>query len=164
MGILSVFVDEAGTLGNAMPHDPFYILTLVFHDQSKLIVPQIEKLESSLQNTEHIPGKVIHTGPIIRQDESHTNQTIDERRKQFFRLMAFVRSCDVSYKAFVFRKREYDSVDLIGRMSRELSLFIRDNLPYLNSFDKVILYYDQGQAAVGKSSHRCLTPCFSRLR
>lgn len=150
LGILSVFCDEAGTLGAVMPHDPYYILTLVFHEQSKPIAEQVKHLEHSLGETKHVQGKAIHTGPIIRQNESYANQSIDERRHQFFRLMAFIRSCDLSYKSFMFKKTEYDSVNLVGRISRELSLFIRDNLPYFTSFDRVILYYDSGQPQVAK--------------
>lgn len=30
-------------------------------------------------------------------------------------------------------------------MAREISLFIRENLTYFQSFEKVILYYDNGQ-------------------
>ena len=30
-------------------------------------------------------------------------------------------------------------------MARDLSLFIKDNLTYFQSFDRVILYYDNGQ-------------------
>jgi len=64
--------------------------------------------------------------------------------------MAFARSCDISYKTFLFKKKEYDSVDLVGRISRELSLFLRDNLQFFNGFENVLLYYDNGQAEIGK--------------
>ena len=43
---------------------------------------------------------------------------------------------------FVFEKREYPDHDvLVSRMSREVGLFVRDNLAYFQSFDHVIVYY-----------------------
>jgi len=131
----------------------------VFHEQDKSIQANIEKLNATLLNTKHAPGKAIHTNPLIRQNEDYSNQNIDERRKQFFRFMAFVRHCEISYTSLVFMKRELDSLDLIGKMSRDLSLFIRDSMGYFQSFDSVIVYYDGGQAEVSK----VLTSVFNTL-
>lgn len=39
-------------------------------------------------------------------------------------------------------------MSLKGRLARELSLFIHANLAYFASFDKVIAYYDNGQAQI----------------
>lgn len=46
MGILSIFVDESGDFGGYSPHSPYYIVTMVFHDQTKDISAQIQKLDS----------------------------------------------------------------------------------------------------------------------
>ena len=32
---LSIFVDESGDFGEYSPHSPYYIITMVLHDQSK---------------------------------------------------------------------------------------------------------------------------------
>ena len=46
----------------------------------------------------------------------------------------------------MFKKDEYkDIFKLEAKMAKEISLFIRENLSYFQSFDKVILYYDNGQ-------------------
>jgi len=159
MNSLSVFVDEASNFGPYESHNPFYILTLVLHEQSKSIQPAVKRLEETLLNTAHIPGKAIHINPMIRQNEDYSNQSIDERRKQFFKFMAFIRQCDIRYKAFVFEKKKYDTLSLVGRMSRELSLFVRDNMEYFQSFDSVIVYYDGGQSEISK----ILTSVFNAL-
>ena len=53
---------------------------------------------------------------------------------------------EIRYKSFVFRKSEYEnSFKLEARMARDLSQFIRENLSYFQGFEKVILYYDNGQ-------------------
>jgi hypothetical protein len=52
----------------------------------------------------------------------------------------------ISYKTFVFEKRQGETtLALEGRMAREMSLFIRQNLAFFQSFDDVVLYYDNGQ-------------------
>ena len=45
---LSVFVDESGDFGEYDYHAPFYIITLVFHDQNVNIQEDLVKLETEL--------------------------------------------------------------------------------------------------------------------
>ena len=42
---LSVFVDESGDYGEYRPHSPFYIITMVFHDQTFSIDCTFELIE-----------------------------------------------------------------------------------------------------------------------
>ena len=81
MNSLSVFVDEASNFGPYESHNPFYVLTLILHEQSNSIDANVDKLEEMLFNTAHVQGKAIHTNPMIRQNEDYANQSIDERRK-----------------------------------------------------------------------------------
>lgn len=53
---------------------------------------------------------------------------------------------DISYKTFVFAKRQFDDVlKMEGRMAKEMSQFIREHIEFFQSFEQVILYYDNGQ-------------------
>ena len=49
----------------------------------------------------------------------------------------------------MFKKREFaDHDQLVSRMSRDIGLFVRSNLGYFQSFDRVIVYYDNGQKEI----------------
>ena len=50
MGQLSIFVDESGDFGEYSTHSPYYIITMIFHDQNKDIQPNINHLNESLEN------------------------------------------------------------------------------------------------------------------
>ncbi len=50
MGELSVFVDESGDFGALAAHCPFYIVSLVVHDQDEPIDAQLGRLEKSCVN------------------------------------------------------------------------------------------------------------------
>lgn len=65
---LSVFIDESGDFGEYDYHSPFYIITMVFHDQDEDIKPAVEKLNRELSYL-NLDGLCIHTGPIIRKEE-----------------------------------------------------------------------------------------------
>ncbi len=91
---------------------------------------------------QHVP----HTEPLIRREPPYQYFQPNERRAIFSKLYYFTLNCDIKYKSFVFKKAEYgNGFKLEARMARELSQFIRENLSYFQSFEKVILYYDNGQ-------------------
>ena len=143
---LSIFVDESGDFGCYERHAPYYIVTMVLHDQRIDISEAIRRLDESLAYLGYAGGQAIHTEPLIRRENPYQNYRPNERRAIFSRLYYFTLNCDIKYKSFIFKKSEYrDIFKLEARMAREISGFIRENLPYFQSFEKVILYYDNGQ-------------------
>ena len=143
---LSIFVDESGDFGEFAKHSPYYIVTMVFHNQEKSISFDIEKLNDSLRYWGFENNVAIHTEPLIRRESPYNEYAPNERRAIFSKLYYFTMNCDISYKSFVYKKNEYsDILRLEARMAKEMSSFIRENLCFFQSFDKVILYYDNGQ-------------------
>lgn len=47
---LSIFVDESGDFGEYSHHSPYYIITMLFHDQDKDIKLLVQKLDSEIQS------------------------------------------------------------------------------------------------------------------
>mgnify|MGYP004444570811 CR=1 FL=1 len=143
---LSIFVDESGDFGSYEKHAPYYIITMVLHDQDYDISSEIQKLDSSLEYLGYADGQAIHTEPLIRREAPYQAYTPNERRAIFSKLYYFTLNCNIQYKSFIFKKSEYkDIFKLEAKMARELSQFIRENLQYFQGYDHVILYYDNGQ-------------------
>jgi len=149
--ILSIFVDESGDLGDYDHQSPYYVLTCVFHEQAEQLTSQITKFKESLQSVQVKTNRAVHTAPLIRREDQYKHQSIDERRKQLYRLLNFTFSCPITYKSFTYEKRQFsDSFALIGKMSRDLSEFLQEYLAYFQSFDQIIVYYDNGQRAINQ--------------
>ena len=146
MGILSIFVDESGDFGTYSQHSPYYIVTMVFHNQESKITEQIQKLDQEILSLGYEKDFVIHTAPLIRKEEMFSSVSPNERRALFTKLFYFVIKSDIHYKTFIFEKRQFENVlKLEGRMAKEISQFIRGNQDFFQSFESVILYYDNGQ-------------------
>ena len=60
MSELSVFIDESGDFGPYDFRSPYYIITMVFHDQSVDISGPIAKLNQDLANR-GFPNHCIHS-------------------------------------------------------------------------------------------------------
>lgn len=142
---LSIFVDESGDFGPYSKHSPYYIIAMIFHNQSADLSEHIQKLDMELSYLGY-NNHVVHTEPLIRREEDYKNIPANERRAIFSRLFYFLNKSDIKYKSFIFHKKEYkDIFKLEEKMVREISLFMQENLNYFQNFDKIILYYDNGQ-------------------
>lgn len=147
---LSIFIDESGDFGGYASHSPFYIITMVFHDQDKNLLPVITKLNEELTYL-GLHDFCIHTGPIIRKEEIYVSMSVEERRRIFNKMIAFIRQADIRYKCFYIEKRKIlDVVDATGKLSGQISRFVREHYEEFLSFQEVKIYYDNGQVEVSK--------------
>jgi hypothetical protein len=142
---LYVFVDESGDFGSYEKHSPFYIVTLVFHDQSVDISNNIIRLNNNL-STSGLPEYTIHAGPLIRRENEYFHLTMLERKRIFNYLYNFARTIDVSYHTIIVEKKQIaDGIDLIVKISKQLSSFLNEYMENFMTFDRIVLYYDNGQ-------------------
>ena len=147
---LSIFIDESGDFGEYSPHSPYYIITMVFHDQTADIQNEIAHLNTELSYL-GLNDLCIHTGPIIRKEEVYASMDVIERRKIFNKMMAFIRNIDIRYKSFCIEKKHIsDTVESVGKLSKHISQFVREHYEDFLHFDDVKIYYDNGQVEVSK--------------
>lgn len=147
---LSIFIDESGDFGEYNSHSPYYIISMVFHDQKYDIQPTILRLNRELSNI-GLSNLCIHTGPIIRKEEIYINMTISERRCIFNKMIAFIRQVEIHHHSFYVEKRRFkDVVEIIGNLSKQISNFILTHYEFFSSYDDVKIYYDNGQVEVSK--------------
>ncbi len=147
---LSIFVDESGDFGEFDSHAPFYILSLVLHDQKVDIKDDLALLESEMRNIGW-PDHCIHAGPIIRAEYEYKECSLHERQQIIRRLMTFTRKLDIRYKSiYVEKKKGLDEIELTGKLSRQLADLVRQNTNFFTEYDIVKVYYDNGQTQVTK--------------
>lgn len=149
MGELSIFVDESGDFGEFNFHSPYYIITMVFHEQNCNLEQHIQKFNKELELLGFPAKHCVHNGPIIRRERPYEQMDIKERRRVLNKMIAFVRQIDVSFKSFVIEKKHIeDAIEASGRLSKQIAQFIRERYVEFLSYDKVKVYYDNGQVEV----------------
>jgi len=147
---MSVFVDESGDFGPYDHHAPYYLVTLIFHNQSVDIADGIQRLDASVRDF-NTQGHAIHTGPLIRREGDYINRKINERRQIFNRLFNFARTTDFTYKTLVVEKKQLaDSMDLHAKLSKQLSQFLFEHIDDFSRQSQIIVYYDNGQVELTK--------------
>lgn len=147
---LSIFVDESGDFGAYESHAPYYLVTFVFHEQSNNIADDVKRFNDSLFDL-GICNRSIHAGPLIRREEDYENESLETRRQIFNRSFNFTRKVEIMYHTFLVEKRQLSgNLDLYLSLSKQISGFLSAHLTYFMKFDKIILYYDNGQMELTK--------------
>lgn len=157
--ILSIFIDESGDFGAYGHHAPYYIVSMILHDQSVDIQKEIAALNERLGYIGY-PNHVIHTGPLIRREQTYKNDQTESRQHLFNMLYQFARRIDFHYISVLIQKRECpDVITLTAKLSKQISDALKQNQNYLSSFERIVVYYDNGQMELTK----ILTSVFNTL-
>ena len=160
---LSVFIDESGDFGEFTGDSPYYIVTLVFHDQANDISNLVERLDNQLSDC-GFKDEYIHTHPIIRREPPYTNMSVDERRRIINKLLRFTMACQIRYFSIVVERKDApNKMKLSAKIANRLSAFIRDNLEYFQGFDRIIVYYDNGQQELSMIINTILNTAFTNV-
>lgn len=157
--ILSVFIDESGDFGPYEQHSPYYLVAMVLHNQDIDISGNIASFETHLTNLGY-PQHAVHTGPLIRRESVYSEDLMENRKRLFNALFNFTRKLDIHYACAKIKKSECaDVISMTARLSKEIAGILRADETFWNGFERVIIYYDNGQIELTK----ILTSVFSTL-
>lgn len=132
---------------------------MVLHNQNNDISKNIKIFDTYLLDLGY-KNHAIHTGPLIRRESIYSNDLIEERKHLFNTLFNFARKLDFQYTCIKVKKSECrDIITITSKLSKLLADTLRTNEDFWNSFDNVIVYYDNGQIELTK----ILTSVFSTL-
>ena len=161
--VLSCFIDEAGDFGDYDYHSPYYIVSVVLHDQSESIKKQVDGLESYISNMGYA-NHALHTGPLIRREEDYEFLLMEDRRKLFNLLFRFTRMLPITFLTAKVRKSECkDTDELESKLTKAIADQINKNEEYFRSFDKIIIYYDNGQKPLKRILNIIFSSKFSSI-
>ena len=157
--ILSVFIDESGDFGPYEIYSPYYLVSMVLHNQKIDISEDISRFEVQLQNLGY-PRHAVHTGPLIRRESIYKNDLIGNRKQLFHALFHFSRKLNIYYTCIKIKKAECpDVITMTSKLSKSIVKTLLSNESFWNGFDRIILYYDNGQLELTK----ILTSVFNAL-
>ncbi len=88
--VLSVFVDESGKFQYPDLHSRFYIVGMIFHDQSFDVSGLIAKLDADWLRM-GLSDFCFHAGPIIRREKGYRYMLREQRTAIFARMLLFAR-------------------------------------------------------------------------
>ena len=160
---INIFMDESGDFGEYQVHSPYYIISLVFHEQKNNISENIKYLNEKLSYY-NLHNNCIHVGPIIRREEIYQNMNLKERRKILKTFTTFIKKCPISYKCFyVLKKHLANDIEMTTKLTEQILKFLIENIQYFSDFDTIKVYYDNGQTELAKLLMSIFNKLFSKV-
>ena len=157
MAELSIFVDESGSDDL---REPYYLLTLVFHNQDASVRESIGLYEQSLIARD-MPNIPFHATPLMTGHCEYEGLALETRSRLLNAFRVFVRHLPIRYKLFEFRMKEFESKDDMSRAMRKRFVeFFFDNLSSFQAFDEIKIYYDGGQGSITDALHKAVDLVF----
>ena len=103
MNAIEIFIDESGDFGPYETHNPYYAITMVFHEAVEALYYKIKELEYHL-SVLSLANHCIHSSPAIRGEDEYFGMEITKRRKIILNLMAFIHNADFRFKCFLVKR------------------------------------------------------------
>lgn len=153
MGELSIFIDESGDTGDSR----YYLVTLVFHEQSHDLRDALDRYDHLICD-KRLSSIPMHLGPLLTGHREYEGLPVGVRKSHLSCFAMFAERVPFRYVTLAYEKRLYaESPDkLLVCIKRDLVTSLFDNLSYLQRFDKVKIYYDNGQSIVTEAVHKAV--------
>lgn len=96
---------------------------------------------------------MIHTALLVSRKNEYNKWSFEKRKDVFSTLYNFARKIGVRLKSVVIDKKYFNMrIRLKKKLKDEMEKFIRENWNYINSYKKVIIFYDDVEF-VSKFNH-----------
>lgn len=145
---LNIFVDETGEFGFSDGASELYGVSFTFHEQNDDIISEIKKLNDRLDKVGYT--NMIHMADLIMRRGDYSKFSILKRKLIFNSIYQFLRRIPVKYKTIIINKKYTDNSRILKqKLSLEINNLIKEKNEYFSKFDKIVLYYDNGQEILG---------------
>lgn len=156
---LSIFADESG---DKSMHAKYFLLTVVFHDQENGITEKVSAYERSLTSVD-LPNIPFHSEPLLNGHEDYADLSIVQRKRLLYSFNVLVQRLPIRYVTFTYKHKEHrDGESLAQHIQRDLTTLFNRHLAFFQSFDKVKIYYDNGQSIVKRAIYGAVSVCLSQ--
>lgn len=141
---LNIFIDESGDFGFVKGSSELYAVSFTIHESNDSILSELEYLNERLNNLKY--NGMLHLAYLIAKRDDYASFNLEQRQKIFWTIFNFARKVPVKLKTIILDKRYMNSKSQLNKaISIEINNFINENKKYLDSFDKIVIYYDNGQ-------------------
>lgn len=145
---LNIFVDETGEFGFGKESSELYGVSFTFHEQNDDITNELIRLNSKLQKIGYTG--MIHMADLIMKRGEYSHMNISTRKSIFNGIYQFSRRISVKYCTLIINKKFIDNNrTLKQQLAYEIQNMIKGKENYFNKFDKIVMYYDNGQETLG---------------
>lgn len=141
---LNIFIDESGDFGFVNGSSDLYAVSFTLHESKDSIENDLKYLNEKLEQLDY--DGMIHLAYLVAKRGDYSHFTLERRKSIFWAIFYFSSRAKVKIKTIVVDKKYLNKKPQLNTaLAKEISKFIENNKEYINSFEKVVIYYDNGQ-------------------
>ncbi len=141
---LNIFIDESGDFGFVDGSSDLYAVSFTMHESVNSISDELNYLNEKLKKLDY--DGMIHLAYLVAKRGDYSHFSLEKRKSIFWAIFYFSVRSKVKIRTIIVDKKYINKkTQLNMSLAREISKFLKDNAEYINSFDKVVIYYDNGQ-------------------
>lgn len=141
---LNIFIDESGDFGFVKGSSDLYAVSFTLHESSDSIQSELKYLNERLKKLNY--EGMIHLAYLVAKRGDYSHFDLEKRKSIFWAIFYFSNRVKVKLKTIIIDKKYINKkMQLNMALAREIGQFVNDNREYLEAFDKIVIYYDNGQ-------------------
>lgn len=145
---LNIFIDESGDFGFVDGSSELYDVSFTLHESNNLINNDLEYLNNRLKKAKY--DGMIHLADLVAKRGEYSHFNFEQRKNIFWSIFYFTKRVNVKIHTIIIDKRFKNNRTQLNReLALEINNFLNSINDYMNEFDKIVIYYDNGQEALG---------------
>lgn len=145
---MNIFIDESGDFGFTSGSSELYGVSFTIHDSNDSIVDELEYLKNRLTKANY--DGMIHLADLVAKRGEYFQFKLEQRKDIFWAIFNFSKRVKVKIHTIIVDKRFKNSKAQLNReLATEINKLLNLLNSYMNEFEKVVVYYDNGQEALG---------------
>ena len=145
---LNIFIDETGDFGFTNGSSELYGVSFTIHESENSIIEDLKYLNNRLKKVEYTG--MIHLADLVAKRGDYINFSLEKRKNIFWSIFYFSKRVPVKIHTIIIDKRyKNDKTQLNRELAKHISTFFNSIDEYMKKFEKVVIYYDNGQETLG---------------
>ena len=145
---LNIFIDESGDFGFVNGSSELYAVSFTIHESDNSIVNDLKYLNDRLRKAQY--DGMIHLADLVARRGDYAHFNLEQRKDIFWSIFHFSRRVPVQIHTIIVNKKYKNNKTQLNReLATQIKEFFDSINDYMNEFEKVIIYYDNGQDALG---------------
>lgn len=145
---LNIFIDETGEFGFGNNSSELYGVSFTFHEHNDNIMPELQKLNKQLEKIGYT--NMIHMADLVMRRGDYKRYNVNTRKSIFNAIYQFSRKIPVKYHTIIIEKKYTDNSRILRQqLAFAINKMIKEKEKYFKKFDKIVIYYDNGQEILG---------------
>lgn len=141
---LNIFIDESGDFGFVKGSSDLYAVSFTLHESADSIENELKYLNRKLSDLNY--NGMIHLAYLVAKRGDYSHFDLEKRKSIFWAIFYFSNRVKVKIRTVIIDKKYINKkMQLNMALARKIGQFINDNKAYFDTFDKIVIYYDNGQ-------------------